>query len=235
MARKRKSNKNKQVVISPAKQRDWTIDGPPPYQANTYVNKKFRYQLAFVPNTGTTSYTFTPSKFAFLQVIAATTVSGVGLYEAAKIRCVNLFATPTADASIIDISFAFNGAALGIQGSDITRSAQTFGMTKGAHIRIKPHPMQQAAQWMNTTTSATALWFTIGINSSNPSSTTPVAVTLDLDMSLQMTTDTRTTGNTIGFTTATVSDMYYMALDNNASGGSTGNLWKPDRTLNTTI
>jgi len=231
----KKSKKNKKQVRPGKGPRDWTIMGPPPYQANTRVNKKFRYQLSWAPNSNVNVWTFTPSKFAFLQVIASTTVVGIGLYEAARIKMINLYAAPTGDGSVVDITFSFPGAALGIQGSDVTRSAQTFGSTKGAHIQYRPSPLQQAGQWQNVTSSVSNAWFVINTWSSNATSTAPIAITLDLDLQLQMTTDTRTTGNAITLTTATISDMYYLALDNVASGGSVSNLWKPDRSLNTTI
>jgi len=234
--KKSKNNKN-QGAMSPGSNGswDWVAMGPPPYVANSYVRKKFRYQLSYVPSAGNVQYTFTPSKFAFLQLIASTTVVGVSLYEAARIRRINLFSTPPTDGSVITIGAAFNGASLGIQGDDQTHSAQTFTTARGAHVCLKPNRTDQAGQWQNCTTSATALWFTIYVNSTSAGSATPVVITLDLSVDLRMTTDSRTTGNTISLVTATATDMYYMALDNAASGGSTSNLWKPDRALNTTV
>jgi len=236
MGKKSKKNKNKRAMSPGAMGGwDWVTNGPPPYIANAYLRKKFRYQLSFVPSAGNVQFTFTPSKLAFLQLIASTTVVGVSLYEAARIRTINLFATPPTDGSTITIGAAFNGAALGIQGDDQTHSAQTYTTAKGAHVRLKPSRTDQAGQWQNCTTSATALWFTIYVNSTSAASATPVVITLDLEVDLRMTTDSRVAGNTISLTTATATDMYYMALDNVASGGSSGNLWRPDRALNTTV
>jgi len=128
------NNKNK----GPSRMTLATIPRPPKYTANTFVNKKWRFQNSFLPSAGNKAYLITPSKFGFLNTVAATTVLGVGLYEQVKIKRISLFATPPVDGSVIDIGVIWNSAALGIQGDDILHSAQSYGMTEGAVVVSKP-------------------------------------------------------------------------------------------------
>jgi hypothetical protein len=207
---------------------------PPPYQANTRVKKMFRFQYGFNPAGGQNSFLITPAKMGFLNTVAATTTLGVALYEYVRCKRIRIYASPTVDGSIVDISVTWNAASLGIQGDDVTLSAQTFGMTDGAYLDVRPPPGSQSAQWQGCTTGQSSLWFTLNFFST-VSSGPVVPITIDLDLELQCTTDTRTSANTIALTTATVSNFYYMALDNVAPGGSVANLLIPDRVLNTTV
>jgi len=233
MNRGRKKNNNKKNK-GPSRMTLSTIPRPPKYMANTYVNKKWRYQYSFIPANGNKTFNITPSKFGFLNTVAATTVLGVGLYEQVMIKRISLFATPPVDGSVIDIGVIWNSAALGIQGDDILHSAQSYGMTEGAVVVSKPPKKSQASQWQGCTTGATNLWFTLQFSTLN-AGVGGIIITIDIDCSLRCTSDTRTSANTIALTTATVSDFYYMALDNVAPGGSVGNVLIPDRSLNTTV
>jgi hypothetical protein len=206
---------------------------PPHYQANTRVSKMFRFQYSYPPGAPAV-FQFTPAKVGVLNVVAATTILGIGLYEYARIRRLRLYAAPTVDASVVNIAVTWNAASLGIQGDDVTLSDESFGMTDGAYLDVHPPKGSQSAQWQGCTTGQSALWFTITVASTQATGNN-ITVTLDLDLDLQCTTDSRTSANSIALTTATVGDFYYMALDNVAPGGSVGNKWIPDRILNTTV
>lgn len=107
-------------------------------------------------------------------------------------------------------------------------------MTEGAVLVSKPPKKSQASQWQGCTTGASNLWFTLQFSALN-AGPNGIIITIDIDCSLRCTSDSRTSANTIALTTATVSDFYYMALDNVAPGGSVGNVLVPDRSLNTTV
>jgi len=208
---------------------------PPSYISNSIVSRVFRFQFLYLNNGTAQTFTFTASKLGALQVIGTVANTTAALiYEAARIRKIEMWASPPVDGSIVDISVVYAGSALGVQGPDRGYSAQTVGMTRPAYLCASPGRMTQAAQWQTcATTVGTNNLFNFIISGTGASGT--ITVTADVHLALRMTQDSRTTGNTVSLTVVAVSSFYYLALDNPAGGtGSVGNLWIPDRSLVTT-
>jgi hypothetical protein len=228
--KKKKKSRNKGNVVLPR----WV---PPTYEANyKIVASRRRFQYAFNPSSGSNVFTFNQAKFGATCVVAATTVLGIFLFEQFKVKKVELYISPPADGSIIDCSVNFSGQAAGAQGDDKTWSAQTFGMTRGAYLCAKPSKMSQSSQWQPCNSNSIVNFMTVSVYSTNAASTTPIACTMDVTIAYKLTNDNRTTNNSLSLTTASVGAMYYLALDNVASGaGASANLWVPDRSLVTTV
>lgn len=174
---------------------------PPEYNNNTIVSRVFRFQYIHTNNGTQTSFVITPAKLGALQVLGTTTnTSATQLYEAIRVRKIEMWSSPPVDGSIVDISLAYAGSVLGTQGPNRTASAQTIGMTRPAYLSLSPGRTTQAAQWQSTSTSTGVQnFFTIFVNGTGTSGT--VTVTLDLHCALRMTQDSRTTSNTVALTT----------------------------------
>lgn len=212
-----------------------SIPHPPSYVNNSIVSRRYRFQNTYTASAGLLVYTITPSKLCALQVIGTVVnTTAAQLFEAVRVRSVEVWASPGVDGNIYDISVVFPGTALGIQGPDRSLSAQTIGVSVPAYVKLKPGKETQAAQWLAGRTDV-GIQTLFLINISGSSATGGTNITIDVNLALRMTADARTTNNTVPLTTVALSAMYYLALDNPAGGtGSSTNLLIPDRTLVTT-
>jgi len=211
---------------------------PPPYLANSYVSRVFRFQYTFsVGANPSISFLITPTKLCALQAIVTTAnTTATMLYDAVKVRKVCLFCPASSVGNVYDIAVSFEGATAGTFGSDKLQSAQTYGSTIGAEVSIRPDRLSQAAQWQpgDTTAGATGIFtlFVSGITSGNSEN---VTLTCDLHLTLRTTPSTRTSGNTVSISSSSpLGSFVNLPLDSNAgSNGATGRVWLPDRNVPT--
>lgn len=212
------------------------VPRPPQYFANTIVSRVFRFQRSFTAGfTSPDVTTLTASKLCALQVIGTVVnTTAVQLYESVRIRKIEMWISPPSTGNIVTGSIMFPGTAAGIQGPNRERSDQTIGMTVPAYISLSPGKNSQAADWQpGATNTGTNTFFLITVGSVDAAST--FTVTIDVHLALRMTSDARTTNNSVTLGTVALGAFYNLALDNPAGAtGSVGNLWIPDRSLVTT-
>lgn len=237
-AKNKKNNKAKRVN-RPQSQMRMSIPAPPSYDASSIVSRRFRFQYAYTPSSGTATFNISAAKLGALQVIGTVVnTTAVQLYEAVRIRKVELWASPTADSNEVDVAVIFQGATLGAAGANRQMSDTTIGMTKGAYVGLTPGKLgsTQASQWQKTDTNVgNVTLFTLIVSSTNTGATGVSTVTCDVHVALRITADARTTANSVTLTTVAVGAFYNLALDNPAGGTlSSANSWTPDRTLVTT-
>jgi hypothetical protein len=207
---------------------------PPPYTPTTTVQRKFRFYANITGGGSVTTYILNAPKLCALQSFALTTTSLVQLYETVRIKSVKVWGSPPQNGLACSARVEFAGAALGIQGDNRSVSDYSMGMTKPAYVSCRPHPTSQAAQWQTGVTTNSSNLFSITLN---PQSLNTVAFIIDVSLELRISSDQRTTLNvTTVAGPATVSGIYYLALDNNCSGAlSTSNNLTPDESLPTII
>lgn len=211
------------------------IPHPPTYTNNTRVRRFFRFQYLYTASTGLATFNISPAKIGCLQVIGTSATTAVGLYEYGRIKKIKMWASPPTDGTVVNISLVANSGTTGTFGNDVTRSAQTIGMTEPAFLMIKPKSNTQSGQFQSLSTTNNVTWFTINVNGTNPGVGSTSVVTLDLDVDLYMSNDSRTSGNSVTLTTSSLGAIYYLALDNPGGASlSGGSLWIPDRGLVTT-
>jgi hypothetical protein len=151
-----------------------------------------------------------------------------------------LWASPPVDGNIVHARIEFAGTTGGIVGNNHSKACQSSGMTHPGYISIKPPRLSQAADWQNGDTNgtvATSQWFTIVITSTSGVATTINIFTLDLHVTVRVSTDARLAAvSTIaGLGTVVVGSLYYLALDNPAGGTlSSTNNWPPIGLVTTT-
>ncbi len=235
MRRNRKSKKITNVHVMEKKHNPFlsTPELPPEYFANTVVSRVFRFKYAFTSSPQT--YNISASKLCALQVIGTTTnTSATQLFEAVKVRKIEVWGGPLATGNAFEAAVTFSGNALGVTGPNRTYSASSVGMTRPAYVCAKPGKETQAAQWQSGDTNVgTNTLFTLNFAAVGASPTT--TVTIDVHLVLRVTHNTRTSNNTVTLTTVALTSMYYLALDNAAGGTlSSASDLAPDRNLVTT-
>ncbi len=222
--RQRRRQPNMDVV-------EMQVHNPPPYSPTTVVSRVFRFSI--LSASGGT-FTLTPCKLCAVQGIGTGVNSVIQLYESVRVRYVEIWASPPQNGSVVSCTVSYPGSALGISGPNYTKSDYSMGMTKSAHVKLRPSKTSQASQWQSGSTSlGTNTLFQITL--SNPSGTANQAYVVDVALTLRMTTDARTTNNSVTTVSAgTAGGFYNLALDNPAGGtGSVGNLLVPDAVLPT--
>jgi len=230
----RNKNKNKKKGKRPLAivQR---IPHPPTYTNNTPVRRFFRFQYLYTASSGLVTFNISPAKIGCLQVIGTSATTAVGLYEYGRISRISMWCSPPTDGTVTNISLVFNSGTTGTFGNDITRSAQTIGMTEPAFLIIRPKTTTQSGQFQSLSTTNNVTWFTMTVNGTNPGVGSTATVTMDVALDLFMSNDSRTSGNSVTLTTSAVGSIYYLALDNPAGANlSAGSNWIPDRGLVTT-
>jgi len=197
---------------------------PPTLTTNLVVRKVFRFVLASSVNTETL-FTFTAPKIGALIGVATATTNIVQLFEACKINSITLWSSINpSNVQPRTVSVLFMGAVLGVQGANKTHSDMSVGMTRVAKVKARPEPGSQAGQWQNTVTTNTAAYFSLLASG---------GAVCDLDVLLTVTSDARPSNASVSITgPAVVTNVYYLALDNNGGGsGSVGNVWTPSPEL----
>jgi len=147
---------------------------------------------------------------------SATTVTQ--LFESVRFRKIHMWSQASPTQAAIMISFNMSGTAAGITGANNEVNATAVGMTDVAKLIYKANPTTQGGQWQRGDTTAaqpgTDILFTINA---------PFGTIVDLYLELAMTGDTRVANNTTAITgPATLGQIYYLALDNNAGGSGSG-------------
>lgn len=214
---------------------------PPEYSPTTQCTKVYRFINYHTGDEGTQTYNISPAKVCALQCIGqVTNTSATQIWESAKISKIRLWASPPGDGNIVHARIEFAGTTGGIVGNNHSKACQSSGMTHPGYISIKPPRLSQAADWQNGDTNgtvATSQWFTIVITSTSGVATTINIFTLDLHVTVRVSTDARLAAvSTIaGLGTVVVGSLYYLALDNPAGGTlSSTNNWPPIGLVTTT-
>jgi hypothetical protein len=207
---------------------------PPPYTPTSSISRKFRFYANITGGGAVTTYIINAPKLCALQSFALTTTSLVQMFETVRVRSIKIWGSPPQNGLACSCRVEFSGAALGIQGDNRSVSDYSMGMTKPAFVKCRPSPSSQASQWQTGVTTNTSNLFSITLN---PQSLNTVAFIIDISVDLRVSTDQRTTLNVTTVTgPATVSGIYYLALDNNCSAAlSTSNNLTPDESLPTII
>jgi hypothetical protein len=194
---------------------------PPKYLSNLVVTKVFR----FVSTGGAdgTAYTISAAKLCSLIAIATTTTSLVQLFEAVQIKWIKMWSSADQSSGIFlprTIACEFSGTAAGVYGPQAKASDMSVGATRVGKLMIRPPRVSQAAQWQSGSTSSPPLFFTL---------TAGQGAIVDICLNLTVTGDSRATNNSVTINgPATVGQVYWLALDNNAGGNlSTANVWSP--------
>ncbi len=166
-----------------------------------------------------------------MQTICTTATTTVTqLYDAVKVRRIRIWGSNPPDGTVVYVGVVFAGSVAGTFGANLSHSGCSIGMTIPAYVDARPDRLSQAAQWQSGDTSAGNIGlFTITLSSTNLSSTATVDVTIDVHVTLRMTKDTRTSGNTVSVSAGTLTGFYHLPLDSAAGGtGALGKVWLPD-------
>ena len=224
--RRRNNNKRKMALARPLPNK-FSI---PPYTANSIVSRIFRFVYGYA--SGPLVYTITPAKLCALQVIGTGSTTAAQIYEAVKVRKVEMWANSGSGAAM-QLACTFGGNTLGITGSNQTFSDSNVGMTYPAHVIAVPSKLSQAAQWQSGDTNVgTNTLFTITFSNTGALGGASVAITIDVHVALRMTGNARTSNNSVTLVTSAAGAFYHLALDNPAgSTGSVGSDLGPDRVL----
>lgn len=171
-------------------------------------------------------FTITPAKIGALigMNTAPNTVSG--LFEAARIHSVKLWAsadtssTQTGPPPMVSIEWA--GPA-GITGPNFVESDYTVGLTHVAKVCSRPRVGTQASQWQATNTGSTQTWFILTMSGQS---------IIDIDVTHTVASATRANFNVTTTAAGSLGQIYYLALDNPAGGtGSVSNQIVPENSL----
>jgi hypothetical protein len=203
---------------------------PPSYRANAIVRKTFR----FINSGGSaTEQTFNISSAKLCALIAFTNVVNTTLsqlFETVKIKYVELWQGPNTNSLLPrTVSVQYNGGNLGTTGSDQPVSDMSVGATRVAHVKVKPRKgIDQAGFFQPGQTNVGVVQLFAIVCS--------LGAVIDVCGDFVMSSDARTTNNTLNVVTAAAGTYYYMALDNTAGATlSSANFLTPDPTLVTTI
>jgi len=197
---------------------------PPKYDSNAYVSKTFRF---FCSAAG--FYTITPAKLGALIVVGTVVnTSATLLFDAVKIRKVEIWAGQISVGGASTVSCSWSGSIAGLMGNQRVDSDTSIGADRVAYVCSKPPKLSQAAQWQQTDNSG------IGTNTIFQLNLVAGAI-VDLHLNLRMTFGTRTSANTVALTTVVLTQLYYLALDNPCgTTGSQSSSIRPDSSLITT-
>lgn len=202
---------------------------PPPYNANIICHHMFRFQ--FLSTNAVRRTPISSSQLCSLLSMGTVTNSTVTqIFNTVRVRRVQMWGSnPTAqDAAICGINFA--GGTLGVLGDDGLKSDMSSTLYS-AMIDVVPPKKSQASQWQpGSTANGNQLLFEVYDTVTGSGTAT---VTLDVYVTLKVTPDSRTTNNSLTVASSVIGSMYYMPLDNNATGAG-ANILKADLFLPTT-
>lgn len=139
--RKKKSKQQKQIVTS-----------HPPQLRNH--NIKWTTRLRFMLNANTPFQGITDTQILNTVIIAGTAVLGYQMFNAARVKFIELWALPAVGGTPQTITCTFDGT-----GGDSLVFTDTSMGIEPCHVRAKPRRDSLAALWFNT--SSTQL-FTVG-------------------------------------------------------------------------
>jgi len=123
------------------------IPCPPTYTNNTRVRRFFRFQYLYTATSSLVTFNISPAKIGCLQVIGTGATTAVGLYEYGRIIFIKMWASPPTDGTVVNISLVCNSGTTGTFGNDITRSAQTIGMTEPGFVLFDPRVILNQASF----------------------------------------------------------------------------------------
>jgi hypothetical protein len=229
MPRKRRNNKNKKPYGGPRNPMGRSPESPPPYHANLYGSKRFRF---IGPTGGSGALSITPAKLGSLVVMGITTTTVAGLFDQVRVKYVEMWSPTISTGQPNSVAVTFLGSAAGIQGGNQTFSDTSVGMTYNAHIKAIPHINSQAGQWQNANVNNTGAQQTLFVLQCSAG-----FEVIDVMLEYRFTNDARAgAASTTTVSTSTAGQLFYLALDNAAgSSGSSGNTLTPDPALVTTV
>jgi len=224
---KNKNNKKrlqKQAAVTMTNAMVKASPQPPRYDSNAYVSKTFRFNC-----TSGGFFTITPAKLGALIVVGTVVnTSATLLFDAVKVRKIEIWAGQPPSGGVSTISIAWTGSIAGIMGDQKVVSDTSIGADRVAYICSKPPKNSQVAQWQQTDNSG------IGTNTLFQLNLTTNAI-VDVHLNLRLPFGTRTSANTVALGVVALTQIYYLALDNPAgTTGSQSSTIKPDSTLITT-
>ncbi len=202
---------------------------PPPYCPNIVVNHTFHFQWLITNAVQRTTISSSQlcALFSMGTVVNSTVTQ---IFNTVRVRRLEMWGiNPTAqDAAVIGLNFA--GSTLGVLGDDGLRS-DTSSTIYPAMLDLVPPRKSQASQWQPGST-ANGNQTLFEVYGTVTGSGTATAV-LRVHCTLKSTPDSRTTNNNLTVASSVLGAIYYMALDNNATGAGTNTL-KADLLLPTT-
>ncbi len=190
---------------------------PQDYEASCVVSKIFRFEYN-VTNTRS-SITIAPSQLCSLLAFGVNATTVVQVFESVKLRRIQMWGNPPVDGDLTKIGVNFSGVALGITGPGGLHTSSSGGTSRPAKLDVTPPAASQACQWQsgNTSSGNQTLFELQGICTG--SSASIATITVDIHVALKCSADPRTTNNLVTVAgPATPGAIYYLSLDNNATG-----------------
>jgi len=175
--------------------------GPPQFRANPEVSRQFR----FVSSSGTPKAINAGVLLGACGVMATSTTTGAGIFQAVKVRQVEIWCPPASQGTASTCSILWP---LGNQSQPREVSDTTVSTAVPAHVRSSPPAMSLAAFWSNQ---SIGTLFTL---------TAPPGSIIDVWVSLVMGDGAGTAGQAAVLVGATSGIVYFCALDSSTSAGS---------------
>jgi len=193
---------------------------PPHYRSNLCVRKVFRFVLSSAVAEGGVS-SISSAKLCALLCVGVTSTTVYQLFEQVRIRKISLWSSVQQTTGLYlprTVSIEMSGVGNGQQGSALKDCDMSVGATRVARACIKPRTNMQGAQWQNGNVTTPPLLFTLIAGGGS---------VCDIELDVVFTGDARV-GQVSVTGPATVGQVYWLALDNNAGGNlSSSNTWSP--------
>jgi hypothetical protein len=190
--------------------------------SNLTVVKVFRFMLGNSVAEGTV-YNFSAAKLCALISIGQTSTTLAQLFERVQIKWIKAWSTTAQTSGLFvskSITIQYSGTGNGIVGPDTMVSDTSVGATRNARLKYAPPKTCQASQPQDGGTTSPSRLFSIIAGG---------GCIVDICLNLTVTGNARsTTFSTTVTGPATVGQIYWLALDNNAGANlSTSDNWAP--------
>ncbi len=139
-------------------------------------------------------------------IVAATATLGYDMFDQVKVNFVEMWAAPVIGGTT-QVLVQFDGQTLGAVGDGRVHSDSSMGITP-AHIKARPDPKSQAAQWQYSTA---AQAFSV---------TAPAGAVIDVDLSFRTVQSIAPVLAQNALVGATAGELYYRGLDGAAIAGT---------------
>lgn len=173
-------------------------------QARPHIANNLRLGFQYTGQNSPSSITF--NSLANSIIIATSATAGVCLYDAVRIKSVEITATP-AQGTYGTVRVSWPGVTVGTTGSTNYRSSTSDGILP-AYVKMSPPRGSQAGQWQPAASGAVA--FTL---SSLLQGTTALICTVYVDVEFAMNEDVGSLAAGNALLAATAGQVYYRGLD----------------------